>query len=66
MLIYVASSIKDEMGDRGWNTILSIGAMVFKVLPSTIGPMLKSVDDLMYGVKKGGKNSMKLVDQIGK
>lgn len=54
------------MGDRGWNTILSIGAMVFKVLPSTIGPMLKSVDDLMYGVKKGGKNSMKLVDQIGK
>lgn len=40
-----------------------IGAMVFSVLPSTIGPMLKNVDDLMYEVKSSGKNNLKIVRQ---
>lgn len=53
-----------EMRKRGWNVSLSIGAMVFSVIPSSIGPMLKSVDDLMYEVKKTGKNNIKIVEQI--
>jgi len=38
-------------------------ALVFSVMGSTIGPMLKNADDLMYEVKKHGKNNMKVVEQ---
>jgi diguanylate cyclase (GGDEF)-like protein len=63
LLERVRMSVKEEMGRREWKVTLSIGAMVFSVLPSTIGPMLKSVDDLMYEVKNSGKDSLKIVRQ---
>jgi diguanylate cyclase (GGDEF)-like protein len=55
--------VREEMASRKWDVTLSIGAMVFSVLPSTIGPMLKQVDDLMYEVKNSGKNNLKIVRQ---
>lgn len=55
--------VREEMASRKWDVTLSIGAMVFSVLPSTIGPMLKQVDDLMYEVKNSGKNGIRIVRQ---
>lgn len=52
-----------EMQARNWDVTLSIGAMVFSVLPMTITPMLKMVDDLMYDVKKNGKDNIKIMEQ---
>lgn len=52
-----------EMQARNWDVTLSIGAMVFSVLPVTIAPMLKMVDDLMYDVKKNGKDNIKILEQ---
>ena len=60
----IQRSVKETMKDRNWNITLSIGAIVFKVLPSTVGPMIKRADDLMYEVKRNGKNSAKIVEQF--
>ena len=51
------------MNERKWGVTLSVGAMVFSVLPSTVGPMLKIVDGIMYEVKKSGKNMIKVEEQ---
>lgn len=52
-----------EMQAKNWDVTLSIGAMVFSVLPMTITPMLKMVDSLMYDVKKNGKDNIKILEQ---
>ncbi|MFA9204559.1 MAG: GGDEF domain-containing protein, partial [Flavobacteriales bacterium] len=52
-----------EMQAKNWDVTLSIGAMVFSVLPMTITPMLKMVDNLMYDLKKNGKDNIKILEQ---
>ncbi|OGJ92454.1 MAG: hypothetical protein A2487_00790 [Candidatus Raymondbacteria bacterium RifOxyC12_full_50_8] len=49
-----------EMKSRGWPVSLSIGAIAFSVLPSSIGPMIKRADELMYTIKHSGKNNLKI------
>jgi len=56
-------AVQQEMKNHGWPVTLSIGAMVFSIAPPTINPMLKMVDDLMYEVKKNGKNNLKIIEQ---
>jgi diguanylate cyclase (GGDEF)-like protein len=48
-----------EMKIRNWPVTLSIGAITFTVLPSTIGLMVKQADNLMYHIKHSGKNNLK-------
>ena len=38
--------------------LLSVGMVTFTRLPASIDEMIKTADDLMYTVKKGGKNSV--------
>lgn len=57
------NKVRIEMTRRKLDVTLSIGAIVFSVLPSTIGPMLKKVDEIMYEVKNNGKNNLKVVKQ---
>jgi diguanylate cyclase (GGDEF)-like protein len=59
----IVGRVGAAMRERSWPVTLSVGAMVFSVIPSSIGPMLKIVDDLMYEVKKGGKNALRVVEQ---
>jgi len=56
-------NVDQEMKSRGWTITLSIGSVVFSILPSTIGPMIKRVDEVMYEVKKNGKDNVKIVNQ---
>ena len=60
----IQNGVKETMKDHSWNITLSIGAIVFSVLPSTVGPMIKRADDLMYEVKRNGKNSAKIIEQF--
>jgi diguanylate cyclase (GGDEF)-like protein len=46
-----------EMNEVGWPVTFSIGMITYKVPPPTVRQMLKNVDDLMYSVKREGKNS---------
>lgn len=56
VLTRLQCAVNDAMQQRQWDVTLSIGAMMFTVLPSSISPMIKAVDSLMYRVKKSGKN----------
>jgi diguanylate cyclase (GGDEF)-like protein len=64
VIVRINSRVLEAMRQRNWGVTLSIGAIVFSVLPSSIGPMLKAADDLMYEVKKSGKNNYRLIEQI--
>lgn len=63
ILYLLQDKVRIEMAKRKLNVTLSIGAIVFSVPPSTIGPMLKSVDGVMYEVKNKGKNNIKIIKQ---
>ncbi len=49
-----------EMKARQWGVTLSIGAVTYTSLPSSIGVMIKRADELMYSVKNTGKNNFKI------
>jgi len=61
----IKNTLEQEFENKKWAISLSMGCIVFSSLSSTIGPMLKQVDDLMYQVKKGGKNNLKVIEQYG-
>jgi diguanylate cyclase (GGDEF)-like protein len=47
------------MMENGWRIGLSIGATTFASMPSTVEAMVKRSDELMYLVKRDGKNTIK-------
>jgi diguanylate cyclase (GGDEF)-like protein len=51
--------IMEVMDRNKWAVTLSIGAVTYITPPNTVDDMLKKADDLMYSVKKGGKNMIK-------
>lgn len=59
----IQQNVREGMAERRWDITLSIGAIVFSVVSSSIGPMIRRVDDLMYEVKREGKNSAKVIEQ---
>ncbi|MDH5219381.1 MAG: GGDEF domain-containing protein, partial [Gammaproteobacteria bacterium] len=48
-----------EMQERAWPVTFSIGAVTFTQVMDSSRDMLKRVDDLMYEVKKSGKNNIR-------
>jgi len=54
----VRDNVLNEMKAHGWPVTMSMGAVTFSTLPSTVGPMLKHADEVMYAVKRGGKNNL--------
>ncbi len=48
-----------EMGETGCPVSASIGAVTFDQIPSSLEVMVKRVDDLMYTVKRAGKNALR-------
>lgn len=46
------------MQDQQWPITFSIGAITYEALMDNTRDMIKAVDDLMYTVKKSGKNSI--------
>jgi diguanylate cyclase (GGDEF)-like protein len=53
----IQDAVRSEMKAHGWPVTLSIGAVTYTVLPSTVGPMLKKADEIMYTVKRAGKDN---------
>ncbi|MFH1368802.1 MAG: GGDEF domain-containing protein [Elusimicrobiota bacterium] len=58
-LVRIKDHISKEMDDNGWPVTISIGAITYRVIPSSIDNMIKKADELMYSVKREGKNSIK-------
>lgn len=54
----IVQKLNESMHSRKWNVTFSIGAVTFNILTSSLGQMVKRVDELMYTVKKNGKNNI--------
>lgn len=48
--------LREEMAAHGWPITLSIGAATFHYAPANVDLMIRRVDTLMYGAKRGGKD----------
>jgi diguanylate cyclase (GGDEF)-like protein len=55
----MTGQLSQTMRENGWNVTFSIGAMTYINLPSSIDDMIRRADDLMYSVKRDGKNKIK-------
>lgn len=55
----VLQSLSAGMKKEGWPITFSVGAMTFNEPPKLSDEAIKLADDLMYLVKKGGKNSVR-------
>ena len=54
----IRSAIKEALEKGHWPVTLSVGLVTFMSAPTSINEMIKTADDLMYSVKKGGKDSV--------
>lgn len=59
VLAKIQAELLDMMKARGWPVTFSIGAITFNDLTGSSRDMVKKVDDLMYAVKKDGKNNIR-------
>jgi diguanylate cyclase (GGDEF)-like protein len=60
VLSKIQESLLTEMQQSKWPVTLSMGAMTCAgVAPQTADELVKRADDLMYEVKREGKNSVK-------
>jgi len=48
----------DSMRHAGWPVTFSIGVLTFELPPNSLKEMVRLVDDLMYQVKRGGKDGI--------
>ena len=55
----VKDNINRSMDENKWPITVSIGAITYNVLPTSVKIMVKRADELMYSVKRAGKNSLK-------
>jgi len=56
------SELLQVMQANDWPVTFSIGAVTFSGVHGSSRDMVKRVDDLMYEVKKSGKNNIRLLD----
>jgi diguanylate cyclase (GGDEF)-like protein len=54
----IQSSLLQEMCQHGWPVTFSIGVISCLEAPSSVDEIINHADDLMYSVKKEGKNSI--------
>lgn len=54
----VRGRVLEVLHQDGISVSLSVGAVTFAGLPASVDEMIKRADDLMYQVKRGGKNGV--------
>jgi diguanylate cyclase (GGDEF)-like protein len=59
VLVKLQTELLSAMKKRQWPVTFSIGAVTFNQVMTSSREMTKQVDDLMYSVKKSGKNNIR-------
>ena len=54
----IQHSLLGEMRKNDWPVTFSIGVLTCTEMPGTVGELIKMADDLMYSVKKNGRNNV--------
>jgi len=55
----VRNSLLTNMKAHGWPVTFSIGVAAYKSAPSSVDEMIRNADDLMYEVKRKGRNGIR-------
>ncbi len=50
--------LDQAMASKGWPVTFSIGAATYPVVPDSVDEVIRHADELMYTVKRGGKNRL--------
>jgi diguanylate cyclase (GGDEF)-like protein len=58
VLTRIQSGLLQEMRQRGWPVTFSIGVISCLEAPSSVDEVINRADDLIYSVKKDGKNAI--------
>ena len=58
LLTRLQGLVLDEMQQNQWAVTLSIGAITFVKPPESVDEILRTADQLMYEVKRTGKNAI--------
>ena len=58
LLTRVRAALRQEFEGNGWPVSVSMGAVTFRTLPPSVDVLVRRADELMYRVKKGGKNDL--------
>ncbi len=61
----IHEALLKEAEEQGWPIGVSIGVAVFLTVPSSLHEAISSADNLMYRVKKSGKNNI-LIEEYGR
>jgi diguanylate cyclase (GGDEF)-like protein len=56
----IRMGLSEKMKEKGWPVTASIGLVTYLKPPESFDEMIRKVDEVMYQVKKSGKNSVKL------
>jgi len=56
--LHAHTQLMGYMAAQDWPVTFSVGMVTFETAPATIEQTLKVADDVMYGVKHGGKNNI--------
>ena len=55
----------EEMQQAGWPVTFSIGVLTCLEAPQSIDEVIRLADDLMYSVKRDGKNAVTYSTSVG-
>lgn len=58
VLLRTRAALAAAFGSNAWPISVSIGAVTFRALPSTVEALVKRADELMYKVKRERKNDL--------
>ena len=59
MVPKVRAAVLEQMKAAGWPVTVSVGVLTCGHVPASQDDMLKRVDDLMYEVKRSGKDGVR-------
>ena len=58
VLTRIHACLMEDMLRNGWMVTFSVGVVTFQEIPKTVDEMVKTADNVMYGVKAAGKNGV--------
>lgn len=56
----IKSQLDSMVARHKWSISFSIGAVIFNSVPATVDEIINITDDIMYSVKKNGKNGINM------
>jgi diguanylate cyclase (GGDEF)-like protein len=64
VLIRIKSKFASEMQKKNYQVSMSIGCITYLDIPAEVSEILQKADELMYSIKKAGKDNLSCLDYV--